>query len=191
MPSYVIRQRRHSQAKWRYEKVYTLSMDDSLSWVRWIERFVIGSTDPFVAADEEQQAIELYQIKESIEELGAQIIGIERGWRTHITSDNIEQVAQYTAYHLGFSVRPDHRNCIKAQFKGEHNKSEKFVVGSTNFVKPRKEYEIENQINQINRTLTHARIVGHELNFTFGKCQGKERVLSYLVYHLGFKHTTS
>lgn len=187
MPGYVIHHRRHSPPKWKQRKIYTYAIDDSLEWVRWIERFVIGQTDPRQKLDANQQNIETYQLKSALE-IGASLIGVEQGWRFCRTARNAEISAHYTAYHVGFSDRPDHRKCSIAQFEGEPNKIEKFVVGSTNFSKSRPEYEIENQIHRINRALTYARIVGHERIITMGHRRDEEKALSYLVYHLGFKH---
>lgn len=190
MPGYVIRHRRHGPPKWTYEKVYSMSIDDNLEWVRWIERFVIGQTDPLKKPDPTAQSIEAYQITEALE-LGASLIGVEQGWRIYMSPNNVEKTAHYTAFHVGFKERPDHRNCKRAQFSGEPTKVDKYVVGSTNFVKPRPEYEIENQINRINRILTHAKIVGNEKIYSFARRRNEERVLCYPVYHLGFKHKLS
>lgn len=190
MSGNVIWHRRHSPPPWKYEKIYTFSMDDSLEWVRWIERFVVGQTDPTKEPDPDQQNVEAYQIKEAFK-MGAQLIGIEQGWRIRKCANNIEKTAQYTAYHMGFDLRPDHRKCKKALFSGEPNKVEKFVVGTTHFLRQRPEYEIENQIHRINRSLAYGRIVGLEKIYTIARRSSQERALCYPVYHLGFKHKLS
>lgn len=71
--------------------------------IKWIERFIVGSSDPRNPLTEAEIASQLDRINAELR--FGKIVSIE----TNLNSgrvDNVEIITQYTVYHIGYKSRP-------------------------------------------------------------------------------------
>lgn len=186
----VIRHQVHTPLPWKYERTYCLNLNDDLRWVRWIDRFPIGQTDPLKQFNEEERCLKIDKLITALEH--GNLIGLEKAHRI-VVYNGRSYDCRFMAYHVGYANRPDHRSSSYAKSIENYSIIEKTVVGSTHHLSPKSESHIKCQIKRINTMLTHANIVGFEQNQTkaYKSSNDEGDLISYLVYHLGFKHKVS
>jgi len=80
-----------------------MSIDDSLDWVRWIEKYTIGITHPLKLKNKDSERKELIKLNDALRY--GKIIGIERNF-TIAKFGNKEIITEYMVYHVGFKHRP-------------------------------------------------------------------------------------
>lgn len=180
----------HTPLPWKYERTYCLNSNDDLKWVRWIDRFPIGQIDPFKKLNEKERCSKIDKLVTALEH--GNLIGLEKAHKI-ANYNNREYDCKFMAYHVGYDHRPDQRSSSYAKSIKEHLSIEKIVVGSTHHLSPQSESHIKCQIKRMNTLLTHANIVGFEQNQTraYRIYRDEGDLISYLVYHLGFKHKIS
>lgn len=93
-----------SEKLWRFEYYFTMIEDtDDIKWVKWIEKYTVGSTHPLHQKDQLQLSKELDQLNRALR--FGKIIGKEQNYII-LTNGDQELIAIYTVYHVGFKHKP-------------------------------------------------------------------------------------